>query len=117
MSVRADGGGYMSGAICASICKRIVLAALFCAMARADSIQLRDGRHLQGKYLGGTTTAVEFMTDTAIEYFPVSDVLVLVFDSATTVYKPTQVDPGAARLPRPSKQPKNRRSAPRYSHA
>jgi hypothetical protein len=113
----ADGGTNMLRAIGANICQGIVCATLFCAIAGADSIQLRDGRHLQGKYLGGTTTAVEFMTDTAVEYFPVSDVLVLVFDNATTVYKPTQVDPGAARLPRPSKQPKSRKSAPRYSHA
>jgi hypothetical protein len=103
----------MFRAISRSICKGIVFATLFCAMARADSIQLRDGRHLQGKYLGGTTTAVEFMTDTAIEYFPVSDVLVLVFDNASAVYKPTEADPGVTRLPRPSKQPKSRKSAPR----
>jgi hypothetical protein len=106
----------MLRAIAAKICQGIMWATLFCAIADADSIQLRDGRHLQGKYLGGTTTAVEFMTDTAVEYFPVSDVLVLVFDNATTVYKPSEVDPGPARLPRPSKQPKNRKSAPGYSH-
>jgi len=107
----------MLRAICANICQGIVCATLFCATAGADSIQLRDGRHLQGKYLGGTTNAVEFMTDTAVEYFPVSDVLVLVFDNATPVYKPTDADPGAARLPRPSKQPKNRKSAPRLRNA
>ena len=101
----------MLRAICASICKATACATLFCAIAGADSIQLRDGRHLQGKYLGGTTTAVEFLTDTAIEYFPVSDVLVLVFDNATTVYKPTEQDPGATRLSGPSKQPKRRKSS------
>jgi hypothetical protein len=105
----------MFRAIGASICKGIVCATLLCAIAGADSIQLRDGRHLQGKYLGGTTSAVEFMTDTAIEYFPVSDVLVLVFDNASTVYKPTEGDPGVTRLPRPSKQPKSRKSMQRPS--
>jgi hypothetical protein len=107
----------MLRAICASIGKGIVCATLLCAIAGADSIQLRDGRHLQGKYLGGTTTAVEFMTDTAIEYFPVSNVLVLVFDNATALHKPIEADPAATRFPRPSKQPKRRQSAPHDSRA
>jgi hypothetical protein len=53
-----------------------------CALlAGADSIQLRDGRHLQGKYIGGTTTAIGFMTGGTVEYFATSDVLVLIFDN------------------------------------
>ena len=50
-------------------------------LARADSIQLRDGRHLQGKYIGGTTTAIGFMTGGTVVYFATSEVLVLIFDS------------------------------------
>lgn len=54
-----------------------------CALlAGADSIQLRDGRHLQGKYIGGTTTAIGFMTGGTVEYFATSGVLVLIFDNA-----------------------------------
>jgi hypothetical protein len=67
--------------ICGNIGRGIACLTLCVMTVRADSIQLRDGRHLQGKYLGGTTTAVEFMTDKSIEYLPVSDVLVLVFDN------------------------------------
>ena len=53
-----------------------------CALlASADSIQLRDGRHLQGKYIGGTSTAIGFMTGGTLEYFATSDVLVLIFDN------------------------------------
>jgi hypothetical protein len=50
-------------------------------LASADSIHLRDGRHLQGKYIGGTTTAIGFMTGGTVEYFATSDVLVLIFDN------------------------------------
>jgi len=50
-------------------------------LAQADSIQLRDGRHLQGKYLGGTTTTIGFMSGRTVEYFATSDVLVLIFDN------------------------------------
>ena len=52
--------------------------AVCAVLARADSIQLRDGRHLQGKYIGGTTTAIGFMTGGTIEYFATTDVLVLI---------------------------------------
>ena len=63
---------------------KIVGCLAVCAvLARADSLQLRSGRHLQGKYVGGTATAIGFMTSGAIEYFPTSDVLVLIFDSAS----------------------------------
>lgn len=57
------------------------LVALSCGFAASDSIQLRSGRHVEGKFIGGTATMVGFMSDGAVEYFPTSDVLVLVFDS------------------------------------
>ena len=52
------------------------------SLAGADSIQLRNGRHLQGKYIGGTTTTIGFMTGGAVEYFATFDVLVLIFDNS-----------------------------------
>lgn len=55
--------------------------AAFVVLAGADSLQLRDGRHLQGKYIGGTTTAIGFMTGGTVEYFATTDVLVLIFDN------------------------------------
>jgi hypothetical protein len=35
---------------------------------------------LQGKYIGGTTTTIGFMTGRTVEYLPTSDVLALIFD-------------------------------------
>lgn len=57
------------------------LVALCATVSYADSIQLRSGRHLQGKFIGGTATSIEFMTNQAVEYFPTSDVLAVLFDS------------------------------------
>jgi len=59
----------------------ICCLAICAGLASADSIQLKNGRHLQGKYVGGTTSAVGFMTAGAVEYFATSDVLVLIFDN------------------------------------
>jgi hypothetical protein len=61
--------------------KLVLLLAICSSLAAADSIQLRNGRHLQGKYLGGSTTLIAFMTSGAVEYFPTSDVLALLFDN------------------------------------
>ena len=50
-------------------------------LAASDAIQLRSGRHLEGKFIGGTTTTIGFMTANSIEYFPTSDVLILIFEA------------------------------------
>ena len=47
----------------------------------ADSLELRNERHLQGKYIGGTTTSIGFMTSGAVEYFSTGDVLAIIFDN------------------------------------
>jgi hypothetical protein len=55
--------------------------AVCASLAGADSLELRNGRHVQGKYVGGTTGVIGFMTGRSIEYFATSDVLMLVFDN------------------------------------
>ncbi|MGB9196136.1 MAG: hypothetical protein WCB53_04340 [Terriglobales bacterium] len=66
--------------------QKIVFAWFLCVVvasgiASADSIQLRDGRHLQGKYIGGSSATIGFMTAHSVEYFQTSEVLALVFDN------------------------------------
>src|SRR5713226_6849647 len=79
------------------LAKGLCCALLLVPLAFADTVELRDGRHLQGKYLGGTATAVCFMTDRGLEYFPVSNVLVLIFDSRNIDYRPNGFQPRPAR--------------------
>lgn len=97
---------------------------LACAiLARADSIQLRDGRHLQGKYLGGSTTAIGFMTGGTVEYFPTADVLLLIFDhngdSPLSGLQPSpmqgssRAQPSSARVRQISVSSRDRDRAPR----
>jgi len=38
----------------------IVLLGAFPGLAKADSITLRDGRHVQGKFAGGTQGVIAF---------------------------------------------------------
>ncbi len=59
------------------------IMAVCSSLASADSLQLRNGHHLQGKYVGGSTTMIGFMTSGSVEYFQTSDVLALIFDNNT----------------------------------
>ena len=55
----------------------------FTTLAACDSIELRNGRHLQGKFIGGTATVVGFMTNGSVQYFSITDVLALIFDNSS----------------------------------
>ena len=51
--------------------------------AWADSLQLHDGRHFDGQYVGGTESVVAFLTQGSVQYFPVADVMLVAFGSGT----------------------------------
>jgi hypothetical protein len=47
--------------------------------AWGDSLQLHDGRHFDGQYVGGTESVVAFLTQGSVQYFPVTDVMLVAF--------------------------------------
>ncbi len=47
--------------------------------ALADTLELRDGRVLQGRYLGGTASQVRFEVNGDLQTFSVSEILALTF--------------------------------------
>ena len=57
------------------ICSFVFLTSI----AWGDSLQLRDGRHFDGQYVGGTQSTVAFFTNGSVQYFGVQDVLLVVF--------------------------------------
>jgi hypothetical protein len=79
-----------------------LLLFLFAAnLAHSDSLELRDGRHLHGKYVGGTSTEISFMADGVVQSLPVSDVLLLVFGEAN-VEAPLGMSSGSVPAQRPA---------------
>jgi hypothetical protein len=50
------------------------LALIFCAGASADTLELKDGRVIQGRYLGGTRVIVRFEVEGDVQTFRVSGV-------------------------------------------
>jgi len=55
------------------------LGLLFVAVAAADTLELKDGRVLQGRYLGGTQAVLRFEVDGNVQTFGVNDVVALTF--------------------------------------
>ncbi|HMH79199.1 MAG TPA: hypothetical protein VK514_03195, partial [Candidatus Acidoferrum sp.] len=56
-----------------------VAALLFAAMGFADTLELKDGRVLQGRYLGGTQAILRFEVNGDVQTFPTHDIVALTF--------------------------------------
>jgi hypothetical protein len=66
------------------------LGLVLTAAAMADTLELKDGRVLQGRYLGGTVAVLRFELNGEVQTFSVNDVVALTFtrnsrDSAAPV--------------------------------
>jgi hypothetical protein len=55
------------------------LGLLFVSAAIADTLELKDGRVLQGRYLGGTQAVLRFEVDGNVQTFGVNDVVAVTF--------------------------------------
>jgi hypothetical protein len=55
------------------------LGLVFVTVAAADTLELKDGRVLQGRYLGGTQAVLRFEVDGNVQTFGVNDVVALTF--------------------------------------
>jgi hypothetical protein len=49
------------------------------APALCDTLELKDGRVIQGKYLGGTQQNIRFLVDNEVKLFPVSEAVAITF--------------------------------------
>jgi hypothetical protein len=65
-----------------NISKALVAAAvalLFAGIGFADTLELKDGRVLQGRYLGGTAAVLRFEVNGDVQTFPTHDIVALTF--------------------------------------
>jgi hypothetical protein len=51
----------------------------FAGLASADTLELKDGRVLQGRYLGGTQATLRFEVNGDVQTFPTHDIVALTF--------------------------------------
>src|SRR6476646_2552842 len=72
----------------------VVLGLLFAGAAAADTLELRDGRVLHGRYLGGTQAVLRFEIRGEVQTFNVSEAVALTFTgSASSMGAPAPAPP------------------------
>ncbi len=85
----------------------VVLALFFSGAAAADTLELKDGRVLHGRYLGGTQTVLRFEVNGQVQTFYVSETVALTFtgDSDAASAPVPAPPPAAAPPPAPASAP------------
>lgn len=78
------------------------LALCFAAGASADTLELKDGRVLQGRFLGGTQAVLRFEVNGNVQTFSVNDIVALTFTSNSGASAPP---PAPAPAPAPAAPP------------
>jgi len=74
-------------------------ALLLAGIGFADTLELKDGRVLQGKYLGGTQAVLRFEVNGEVQTFPTNDIVALTFT------RNSSSPPVPASAPRPQADP------------
>src|SRR5947199_9246659 len=79
-----------------------VLVGLFLVgLAAADTLELKDGRVLKGKYLGGTQAVMRFEINGEVQTFNTTDIVALTFTGSSGRAVPAAA-PAAAMPPAPA---------------
>ncbi len=63
------------------ICGLIVALSVAAVCARADSLELKNGSLINGKFMGGNETSISFQVGSSEQSYDVADVRSLRFDS------------------------------------
>ncbi|HJX95733.1 MAG TPA: hypothetical protein VJ324_08960, partial [Candidatus Acidoferrum sp.] len=89
----------------------VVLGLFFAAAAVADTLELKDGRVLQGRYLGGTQAVLRFEINGEVQTFSVNDAVAITFTGNSGKTSAPAVAPPAA-APPPADPPPPAAEAP-----
>ena len=73
--------------------------------ASADTLQLKDGRVIQGRFFGGTQATVQFETNGKIELYDVGDIISVTFTNAPSSSSDLPTAPAAPSAPTPAAAP------------
>ena len=74
----------------------VVLALFFAGAAAADTLELKDGRVLQGRYLGGTQAVLRFETNGEVQTFNVTEIVALTFTGSSSATATAPAAPAAS---------------------
>src|SRR5258707_532009 len=91
----------------------IALGLFFVGIAAADTLELKDGRVLKGKYLGGTQAVLRFEINGEVQTFSTTDIVALTFLGGSASAAPMSDPAPAAEPARRMAAPSAASSAPR----
>src|SRR5271169_3163134 len=74
----------------------VVLGLFFAGAAEADTLELKDGRVIQGRYLGGTQAVLRFEINGEVQTFSVVDAVAITFTGNSGKTSAPPVAPPAA---------------------
>jgi hypothetical protein len=77
-------GVFMKSKLSRYLFGLVAALGIFSTAASADSLTLRDGRHVQGKFAGGTRGVIAFSVGGATQYYEVSNILLMSFETEGT---------------------------------
>jgi hypothetical protein len=80
----------------------VVLGLFIAGAAAADTLELKDGRVLHGRYLGGTQAVLRFEIKGEVQTFNVSDAVALTFTGTSSATEAPAPAPAPATTPPPS---------------
>ena len=79
----------------------VVAALMFTGLGCADTLELKNGRLLQGRYLGGTQAVLRFEVNGDVQTFPTSEIVALTFTRGGGG-APPPVQPSVDNVPAPA---------------
>lgn len=86
-----------------------VVALFFVGVAAADTLELKSGKVMQGRYLGGTAAILRFEVNGEVQTFSTNDIVALTFTGrsggATPMAAPAPAPAHAAEAPAPAPAP------------
>jgi len=68
----------------------VIALCLATSTARADSLQLKNGSLINGKFMGGTEGEISFMVGSSVQTYTLTDIVSLNFDPDTASAMPTR---------------------------
>jgi hypothetical protein len=90
----------------------VALGFLFVGVAAADTLELKDGRVLHGRYLGGTQAVLRFELDGEVRTFSTNDVVALTFTGGREHAPPPDAPAAVAPPPRAMAAPPPQNPSP-----
>jgi hypothetical protein len=72
--------------------------------ASADTLEMKDGTVIHGKYVGGTEFNVRFLVNGQVKYYATKDILTLSFDSSASAPPAAPTLPASPAISRPPEQ-------------